>query len=133
MLVAENDFTGDLDDDSDNPFSTIAYTSSRTALGGPPGQSGIGTCAEGTDWTSTASLESGSATFRSGASRTGMRWSAGPGSSQRCRELGHPVRSTRPIRPFDSQSGNDVPLRRVNRPGTAIVSEGPDFPELRAP
>jgi SAM-dependent methyltransferase len=52
VLVAENDFTGDLDADAGNPFATIAYVSSlmycmQEALhdGGE-----VHTCAEGTGW-----------------------------------------------------------------------------------
>lgn len=52
LLVAENDFTGDLDHDRANPFSTIAYTSSlmyclQEAL---HGGGDAHTCAEGTGW-----------------------------------------------------------------------------------
>lgn len=52
VLVAENDFTGDLDTDTGSPFATIAYVSSlmycmQEALhdGGE-----VHTCAEGTGW-----------------------------------------------------------------------------------
>ena len=52
VLVAENDFTGNLDEDVANPFSTIAYTSSlmyclQEALHGP---GDAHTCAEGVAW-----------------------------------------------------------------------------------
>jgi SAM-dependent methyltransferase len=52
VLVAENDLTGDLDQDAENPGALIAYTSSviyclQEALAGG---GVVHSCAEGTDW-----------------------------------------------------------------------------------
>jgi SAM-dependent methyltransferase len=52
VLVAENDLTGDLDEDAENPSAVIAYTSSviyclQEALGGG---GVVHSCAEGTRW-----------------------------------------------------------------------------------
>jgi SAM-dependent methyltransferase len=61
LLVAENDLTGDLDQDADNPSALIAYASSllyclQDALAGG---GDVHSCAEGTQWVVDAFAEAG--------------------------------------------------------------------------
>jgi SAM-dependent methyltransferase len=73
VLVAENDFSGDLDADAANPFATIAYVSSlvycmQEALhdGGE-----VHTCAEGSGWVVAALEDAGFADVEVRHSETG--------------------------------------------------------------